>query len=75
MLFLYSEKELIVMENQVNRNNTLRDFLLELHLIHLREKKPPDSKAHSSLQPNYKNDCVFATKADSLGLVGDPKSR
>lgn len=50
------------MENQGNRNNTLRDFLLALHLINLKSKKPPDK---------LKN----VQQADSAGLVGDPKSR
>lgn len=63
------------MENQVNRNNTLRDFLLGLYLINLKLKQPPDTNPNTSLQPKYKNDCVFATKADSAGLVGGPKSR
>ena len=45
------------------------------YIIAEMEKKPPDIKADTSLQQNYKNDSVFATKADSAGLVGDPESR
>lgn len=42
--------------------NNLRDFLLGLHLIYLKLKKPPDQ-------------IKIPTKADSAGEVGDPKSR
>lgn len=42
--------------------NTLRDFLLGLHLIYLKLKKPPDQ-------------IKVPTKADSASLDGDPKSR
>lgn len=49
------------MENQENRNNTLRDFLLSLYLIGLKEKKPPDNNESPR-------------KADSASKVGDPIS-